>query len=137
MSWRDMSLFYLRESFTGEYKSIILNYLKENELKFKYLGEPEIVVELHNFDRIENPNPNGHLYIFDREGKNPSKVEEVCRYVLSKDRKFIPLDVTCREKNDYILIENTLKENYGKKGRLTMGPLGLGGLFNQRGIKRK
>ena len=78
----------------------------------------------------------GNLYICDLQDST-NKFEEVCKYVLSKDREFIPTTVACSDKKDYGVIERILKENYGDKGRLTNGFLGLSGLVGMKRIKRK
>jgi hypothetical protein len=87
---RRLSFFYTNESQIQDYRKSIVDYLKRNENAFKEIGEPRVIIEFHDFDKRENPNPSGHLYIQDLED-NSNQFERVCRYVLSKNRKFIPL----------------------------------------------
>ncbi|MGY4884544.1 MAG: hypothetical protein ACP5NZ_03115 [Nanobdellota archaeon] len=136
MEGRRTNFFYLKESFVEDYRNKVLRYLRENEYIFNEMEDPRVVVELHNFNRKEHPHPNGHLYIHELE-EGSDKFEEILKYVLSKDRAFIPVSVICEPRTDYGLIKKILKENYGKRGRLTNGLLGLGGVFNVKTIKRK
>ena len=64
-----------------------------------------------------------------------NKFEEVCKYVLSRNRKFIPVEVSCENKRDYNMIEKILRENYGEQSKLTNGFLGIGKLMNIKNIK--
>ena len=135
MEGRSISFFYASKSPIPKYKKSIINYLKESEEAIKQVGEPQIIVELHDFDKRFYPEPNGNIYVSDL-GNNPGKFTDVCEYILSKDRKFIPLAVSCKDKKDYGMIEKILKENYYDKGKLTNGLFGIGALFNQKIIKR-
>jgi hypothetical protein len=136
MKFRDASFFYLTGSFVSDYRKRIVDYLKEKEEDLKDIGMPQLIVDLHDGNIRENRDPTGHLYIHDIEN-NSNKFEDICNYILSKERKFIPLVVACRDKQDYSLIEKVLKDNYGDKGKLTTGMLGIGLLVNERRIKRE
>ncbi len=134
MNQRNISFWYFRDSHVQAYKENVLNYLKENSRDFEKVGFPYIIIDFHNMNKRKNPDPTNHLFLHDlREDSN--KLEEVCGYVLSKDRRFIPLSVSCSDKKDYNMIENILKENYGEKGRLNNGFLGIGWLGNIKNIK--
>lgn len=135
MKERTASFFYLNENHVPNYRKKVIEYLKENEYKFKNIGEPHVVVELHDFGRKENPDPSGHLYLHELE-QDSVRFDEVCKYTLSKDRRFIPVSVICKDRKNYGLIKKILKENYGEKGKLTNGLLGLGAIFNIKTIKR-
>lgn len=135
--WRDASFFYLKDNLSEEYKKEIINYLEESEFYLKEIGSPEIRINLFDVKKIDNPNPTGHLYLHDFDGNNLAKFGQVCKYVLSKDRKFIPSVVMCHQKSNYNLIERILKDNFGDQARLTKGFLWAGFLKNYRMIKKE
>jgi hypothetical protein len=132
MRERHLSFFYLNGNHVPEHREDVVRYLEEKEKDIVNIGFSQLWIDLHNSSSRENPRPTGHLYIQDIED-NEKKFEEVCKYVLSKDRKFIPVAVDCRFKEDYKMIESILKENYGEKGRLTNGLLWLG-VFGPKNI---
>lgn len=133
---RNLSFFYLSETHIEVYREYVLDFLENNHEDFERVGFPEVIVEFYNFQIRKDNRLDGHVYIQDLEDKI-NKFEEVCNYILSKKRNFIPVCVSCKNKKDYGMIEKILKENYGEKGKLTNGFLGIPGLFNQKNIKFK
>ena len=134
MNERQVSFWYFKNNHVEGYKKSVLNYLKGNVQNFEKEGSFQLIVDFYNCNKRENPDPTGHLYVRDLEDKE-NKFESFCEYVLSKDRRFIPVEVSCRNKKDYGMIERILKENYGDKGKLTNGLLGIGFLGNVKSIK--
>jgi hypothetical protein len=132
---RNINFFYLDINHVEDYKLSVKNYLSNISEEVEHIGEPYVTVDFYDFRPKIRRKPTGHLFIYDIED-NYNKLEEICKYVLSKERKFIPVEVDCSNKKDYPIIEKILKENYGEKGRLTNGFLGLSALFGMRRIKR-
>jgi hypothetical protein len=116
-SERNLSFYYLNENSTDEYKSKIKIYLSKKAKEIEKIGKPGVIVELYDFNRIKNKNPTGHIYLLDIEN-NANNFEEICNYILSKNRKFIPQGVKCGIKEDYDMIKDILKENYDKDVKL-------------------
>lgn len=114
---RNLSFWYLSEFNTPEYRKNVRNYLKEKEGDLERIGFGHLIIDLYDFNRIENKLPTGHIYLLDLEDKE-NKFEEFCRYILSKDRRIIPEGIKCKNKEDYGMIEKILKENYGERGKL-------------------
>lgn len=114
---RNLSFWYLSEMSTKDYRQKIKNYLLEEEKNIDEAGFGYLIVDLFNFNRYKNKIPSGHVFVLELETKE-NKFEKLCRYILSKDRKFLPTEVKCSKKEDYKMIENILKENYGKDGNL-------------------
>jgi hypothetical protein len=135
MDFRSLSFFYLKDNYLEEYKNSIRESLKLYEEGSKGIAFPQVIVEFNGFNGNRDPNSTGHLFLYEVD-KSSNKFEEVCKYILSKDRKHIPISVMCKDKKDFGMIENILRENYGEKGRLTNGFLGMGLLFKEKTIKR-
>mgnify|MGYP000208594942 CR=1 FL=1 len=115
---RNVSFFYIGLNDSDEYRETINKYLEEKEKEFNDVGGLGVIVMAHNFDNFNNnQNLSGHLYVQEIE-KNPEEFEEVCDYVLSKERKFIPKAVKCNINEDYSMIEDILKKNYGENAGL-------------------
>jgi hypothetical protein len=133
---RNLSFFYLNENHVEEYKESVKNYLKEISEKVENIGEPYVAIDFYDSKPKTRARPTGHLFIYDIQD-DLNKLEEICNFVLSNERKFIPIEVDCSKKEDYGMIENILKKNYGDKGRLTNGFLGISGLFGMKSIKKK
>jgi hypothetical protein len=136
MKERHLSFYYLDGNHIPEYREKIIRYLETKEEDIEKLSFPYVWVNLHSPSKRENPRPTGHIFIQDMND-NEGQFEEICKFVLSKERRFIPVEVDCRFKKDYKMIESILRENYGEKGRLTNGFLGLCALFGTKRIKRR
>lgn len=133
---RNINFFYLDTSHVEEYKKSVKNYLSSISEEVENLGFPFVTVDFYDFRPKIRRKPTGHLFIYDIED-NYNKLEEICKFVLSNERKYIPVEVACSDKKDFQVIEKILKENYAEKGRLTNGFLGLSALFGMRRIKKK
>jgi hypothetical protein len=135
MKERHLSFYYLDGNHISEYREKIIRYLETKEEDIERLSLPSVWISLHSPSKRENPRPTGNIFIQDMNDKD-NKFEELCKYILSRNRQFIPVEVDCRFKKDYKMIVSILKENYGEKGRLTNGFLGLCVLFGTKRIKR-
>ena len=85
-----------------------------------------------------------HLSFYYLDGNHvPEHREKVIGYLETKEEDIEKLSLPsvwvndCRFKEDYKMIEGILKENYGEKGKLTNGFLGICVLFGTKRIKRK
>jgi hypothetical protein len=133
---RNLSFHYLSENHVENYRRIVREYLRNLSDEIEKMGEPYLIVDSYGFEpRIKN-NITEQIFIYDVED-NLNRFEQVCKHILSKDRRFIPIEVACSNKEDYGMIEKILKENYGEKGKLTNGFLGLSKLNGMRSIKRE
>lgn len=131
---RNISFWYFSENHVEAYKKSVLQYLENYLNEFEKISSLSIVMDFHNGDKIKNKSPTNHLFLCDL-GEDSNKLEEVCKYVLSRDRSFVPLSVSCHNKADYEMVEKILRENYGEEGKLTNGFLGIGRLTNLKNIK--
>lgn len=133
---RNISFFYFDYNPAEEHKESVRNYLKDISEEVEKIGEPYVAIDFYGAVPKHRIKPTGHLFIYDIQD-DLNKLEEICKFILSKDRKYIPVEVDCNNKKDYNVIEQILKENYGDKGRLTNGFLGISGLFGMKKIKKK
>jgi hypothetical protein len=110
-----------------EAKDLLFDKLNK-EISWKYLG----VIEEDPFTTVYVPRKeevtNGIVSIFG-DGK---KCEEVCKFILSRERTFSPNFVTCIPREKYNFVEKILKEERGEDSRLNKGLLEY--LFNGRKI---
>lgn len=135
MDFRSLSFFYIKDNHLEEYKNSIKESLKLYEDDSKKIAFPQVIIEFNDFNGKRDSNSTGHVFLCEID-KSSNKFEEVCKYILSKERKYIPISVMCKDKKDFGMVENILRENYGEKGRLTNGFLGIGLLFKEKTIKR-
>jgi hypothetical protein len=114
---RNLSVWYINASDAPNYKNEIGNFLKEEENNIKKIGLGKIIIDLFYRNKREDTNPTGHMRILDLED-DANRFKEVCKYILSKDRRFIPKEVKCKNREDYKMIEEILEENY--KGNIIL-----------------
>ncbi|MCK4552682.1 hypothetical protein KAT80_00570 [Candidatus Pacearchaeota archaeon] len=132
---RDLiNFWYLNQNHTIDYKEQVVNWLYEHFEDFRDVAKPSLWVDFYDFKPNHKSNITGHVFVSELE-EDSKKLQTFYNYVLSKERTFIPIGIACTDKQDYSLIEEILKQNYGRKGKLTNDFLGIGKLFNQKTIK--
>ncbi len=125
-----ISLHYWDENHIKKHKKKVGRYLDFIQGKTKGLFLKNVYVFFN--DKIAGLS-NGHVFV-SNIAKSGDGLEDVLKYLLSKDRSHIPITISCHKEEDS-LIKKILKENYGSKGKLTNGFLGMGKLSNQKTIK--
>lgn len=113
---RNASFWYFNTSHIPQYKQKVKNYLQNLEESLM-LEFPYLLIDLHDMNKRENKEPTGHLFAIELP-EVTSQMENLYKFILSKDRRIRPLEVKCSKKEDYQLIERILKDNYGDKGKL-------------------
>lgn len=115
---RDFSFSYFGQAHSDSYKNQVIDYLDKNASHIKKMGGSSLIIEMYDFN-AENKKPTGQIFISEANArKNPKKLEDICKYLLSNEREFIPDAVNASKMEDYNLIKNILEENYGGRGRL-------------------
>lgn len=126
-----ISLHYWDQSHNKEHKEKVGAYLNFLCGATKGLFLKNIYVFFN--DKIAGLS-NSHVFVSNLE-KLDDGFEDVLKYFLSKDKRYIPITISCSRKKDYGLIEKILKKNYGNKGKMTNSFLEIEKLFNQKTIR--
>ncbi len=129
----NMLFWYLSDNSTRRYKKIAGEYLAFVFYKFRNLGNSEIEVMVKNSQTTPFENPDS-VKIFDYADSG-KELREACECLVSNKRGIIPRRISCDSEEDYSMIENILRKNYGDAAKLTTGFFGFGKLFNERKIK--
>jgi hypothetical protein len=114
---RNLSFWYIQENNIQTYKTECINYLEKLSKEIKGQGLTKLIINFYDLKKESRDNINGHVYIHDLED-NEKQFEKACKYLLSKERKFMPTEVKCKNKKDYKMIKEILEENYGKEASL-------------------
>src|SRR6056297_2658722 len=116
---RKISFFYLNRNSADSYKEEVTNYINEKEQDLNKIAGLDIVVVAHGFGKKKSKKTSigGHLYVQEIMN-NPEKITELSNYILSNKRRFIPKAVKTNNKQDYELIENIIKKEYGSNSGL-------------------
>lgn len=125
-----ISFWYLHHNHLQDYKQKVLRDLKKNENKFQNFGDPEIIVDLYNMDKLHQKEVTDHLFI---STLNKDLIS-MCEYILSKDRFYLPVSVSCESKKDYSVLDTILKKNFGEKSKLSNCLFGIGFFINIKSI---
>ena len=130
------SFWYLESNHSDSYKKRVLEYLDGIAPDIKSLAASFMVVQIGTPNEEKRLLP-GSLYITEMGPSFEPNTEllNIFRYVLSRERAFRPVAVSCEVREDYSRMEKILKESHGDKARLTSGLLWIPRMFNTRIIK--
>lgn len=113
---RNASFWYFNSNHIPSYKAKVENYLQN--LEESLINEfPYLLIDLYDLNKRENKKPTGHLFAIELP-EGISQMENLYHFLLSKERLIKPLGVICSKKEDYSLIDEILKKNYDKEGKL-------------------
>jgi hypothetical protein len=113
---RRANFWYFKQNHIPSYKKKVKDYLSnlEDTLEKEF---PRLFIDLYDMDKRENKEPTGHLFAVELPDEL-KQLGSLYDFILSKDRMIKPIEVSCNKKEDYALIEQILKENYGNEGKL-------------------